>query len=171
LIKLATAHSCHLNILRYNLRRFRQSFIVQSSIERVWHFYTNIKHLEMITPKEMDLKIINTTSQNIVQGHEIWVSGKIFEAMKIRRTITWHSKITFLKKYEYIDEMLEGPFKKWRHLHEFHNIIGGKQTEIIDEIEFELPYGILGKLFEGYAYKQLQNTFEYRKIATVKALE
>ena len=57
------------------------------------------------------------------------------------------------------------------YTHKFHNIIDGKQTEIIDEIEFELPYGILGKLFEGYAYKQLQNTFEYRKIATVKALE
>jgi hypothetical protein len=39
-----------LNILRYNLRTFRQSFVVQSSIERVWHFYTNVKHLEIITP-------------------------------------------------------------------------------------------------------------------------
>jgi ligand-binding SRPBCC domain-containing protein len=119
----------------------------------------------------MDLKIISTTGQNIVQEQEIWVSGKIFETTKIKRPMIWHSKITFLKEYEYIDEMLEGPFKKWRHLHEFHNIIDGKQTEIIDEIEFELPYGILGKLFEGYAYKQLQNIFEYRKIATVKALE
>jgi ligand-binding SRPBCC domain-containing protein len=153
------------------LRIFRQSFVVQSSIERVWHFYTNVKHLETITPKQMDLKIINTTSQNIVQGQEIWVSGKIFEVIKIRRAMKWHSKITFLKEYEYIDEMLEGPFKKWRHLHKFHNIADRKQTEIIDEIEFELPYGMLGKLFEGYAYKQLQNTFEYRKIATVKALE
>ena len=111
MIKLATAHSCQLNILRYNLRRFRQSFIVKSSIERVWHFYTNVKHLEIITPKEMDLTIIKTTSQNIVQGHEIWVSSKIFETIKIKRTMTWHSKITFLKQYEYIDEMLEGPFK------------------------------------------------------------
>ena len=119
----------------------------------------------------MDLKIINTTSQNIVQEQEIWVGSKIFETIKIKRTMTWHSKITFLKEYEYMDEMLEGPFKKWRHMHKFHNIIDGKQTEIIDEIEFELPYGILGKLFEGYAYKQLQNVFEYRKIATVKALE
>ena len=66
--------------------------------------------------------------------------------------------------------MLSGPFKKWRHLHRFQNI-EGKQTEIIDEVEFELPYGILGKLIEGYAYKQLQNIFEYRKITTIKALE
>jgi ligand-binding SRPBCC domain-containing protein len=100
--------------------------------------------LETITPKEIDLKIINTTNQKIVQGQEIWASGKI------------------LKPYEYVDEMLVGQFKKWRHLHKFRNI-DGKQTEIIDEIEFELPYGILGKLFEGYAYKQLHNIFEYRK--------
>lgn len=31
--------------------------------------------------------------------------------------------------------MLEGPFKKWRHVHKFHNIIDGKQTEIIDKCE------------------------------------
>jgi ligand-binding SRPBCC domain-containing protein len=150
------------------LRTFRQSFIVKSPIEKVWHFYTDAKHLEIITPKEIELKIISTTNQNIVQGQEIWVSGKIFEKIRIR--MGWHSKITFLKAHEYIDEMLSGPFKKWRHLHTFYNI-DGKQTEIIDEIEFELPYGILGKLFEGHAYKQLQNIFEYRKIATVKALE
>lgn len=149
------------------MRTFKQSFIVKSPIEKVWHFYTDAKHLEIITPKEIELKIISTTNQNIVQGQEIWVSGKIFE--KIRRK-KWHSKITFLRAHEYIDEMLSGPFKKWRHLHRFRNI-DGKQTEIIDEVEFELPYSILGKLFEGYAYKQLQKIFEYRKRATVKALE
>lgn len=149
------------------MRTFKQSFIVKSPIEKVWHFYTDAKHLEIITPKEIELKIISTTNQNIVQGQEIWVSGKIFE--KIRRK-KWNSKITFLRAHEYIDEMLSGPFKKWRHLHRFRNI-DGKQTEIIDEVEFELPYSILGKLFEGYAYKQLQKIFEYRKRATVKALE
>jgi ligand-binding SRPBCC domain-containing protein len=150
------------------LQTFRQSFIVKSPIEKVWHFYTDVKHLETITPKEIELKVISTTHQNIVQGQEIWVSGKIFK--KIRRRMKWHSKITFLKANEYIDEMLSGPFKKWRHLHRFGSI-EGKQTEIIDEVDFELPYGILGKVFEGYAYKQLQNIFEYRKKATVKALE
>lgn len=150
------------------MRTFRQSFIVKSPIEKVWHFYTDVKHLETITPKEIELKVISTTHQNIVQGQEIWVSGRIFK--KIRRRMKWHSKITFLKANEYIDEMLSGPFKKWRHLHRFGSI-EGKRTEIIDEVDFELPYGILGKVFEGYAYKQLQNIFEYRKKATVKALE
>jgi ligand-binding SRPBCC domain-containing protein len=146
---------------------FVHTFLIQTNIDKVWNFYTDIKHLEKITPKEIELKIINTTSQNIVQGHEIRLSGKIFT--KIRKRISWRSKITFLKQYEYVDEMLDGPFKRWKHLHRFQDV-DGKQTEIIDEIEFELPYGIIGKLFEGYAYKQLQKTFEYRKRSTIAAL-
>ena len=150
------------------MQNFKHQFTVNCPVERVWEFYTDVKHLEIITPKETDLKIINFTSQNIVQGQEIWCSGKIIT--KIRRTV-WHSKVTFLKPYEYIDEMLAGPFKKWIHSHKFHDI-DGKQTEIVDEIEFELPYGICGKLcLEGYDSKQLHKIFEYRKIATIRALK
>jgi len=148
------------------LRTFRHSYIVKNHIDKVWNFYTDVKHLEIITPKQVDLKVIKTTSYNIVEEQEMWVSSKIIA----KRRMSWHSKITFLKRYEYIDEMLAGPFKKWRHLHKFHNI-DEKLTEVIDEIEFELPYGMLGKLLECYAYKQLQKTFEHRKTATVKALE
>jgi ligand-binding SRPBCC domain-containing protein len=152
--------------IREYLHIFRYSFIVKSPIERVWYFYTDINHLKIITPKQIDLNITKATSPNIVQGQEIWCNGKIIA----KRRTTWHSKITFLKSYEYIDEMLDGPFKKWRHVHKFRNL-DEKQTEVIDEIEFELPYGVLGKLFEGYAYKQLQRTFQYRKVATINALE
>lgn len=152
------------------LRTFNHTFIIEKPIQSVWNFYTDIKHLEIITPQEIDLKIINATSPNIVQGHELWVSGKLFS----KRRMSWHSKITFFKPFEYIDEMISGPFKKWKHLHRFHDINGNQKTtamtEVIDEIEFELPYGILGRIFEDYAYKQLQNTFEYRETATIRTL-
>ncbi len=66
--------------------------------------------METITPKEIDVMIINTANQKIAQGQQIWVSGKII-AKIIRRRVTWHSKVTFLKAYEYVDEMLVGQFK------------------------------------------------------------
>ena len=34
----------------------------------------------------------------------------------------WHYKITFLRPYEYVDEMISGPFKKLRHLHKFYDV-------------------------------------------------
>jgi ligand-binding SRPBCC domain-containing protein len=57
----------------------------------------------------------------------------------------------------------------WKHVHAFRKI-DEKTTEVIDEIDFELPYGFLGRMFEGYAYRQLEQIFEHRKQATIKAL-
>ena len=150
------------------MRTLKHTFIVNNNINRVWEFYTDIKHLEIITPKEMNLRIIyTTTGQKLIQGSEIWIGGKII----FLRKSTWHSRIMSLKPYEYVDEMLNGPFKKWRHLHRFHDI-NQKQTQVIDEVDFELPYSSIGKLlFKGYVYNQLEKIFAHRRIATIKALE
>ncbi len=76
------------------MRTLNHAFVVNNDIDRVWEFYTDIKHLEIITPKEMNLKIINatTTGQKLTQGSEISIIGKI-----LLRKSTWHSRITSLK--------------------------------------------------------------------------
>jgi ligand-binding SRPBCC domain-containing protein len=140
---------------------------VNNNINKVWEFYTDINHLKIITPKEINLQVINATDQKFSQGTEIWIEGKIL----IFKRSAWHSVITFLKSYEYVDEMLAGPFKKWNHLHKFRDLDYGQKTEVVDQVDFELPYGIVGKLFEGYAYNQLRKIFDHRKIATIKNLE
>jgi ligand-binding SRPBCC domain-containing protein len=141
---------------------------VNSPIDKVWEFYTDVKHLEIVTPKEMKLKIINATSKKLTQGSEIWLEAKLM----IFKT-SWHSVIRSLKTYQYLDDMLKGPFKKWRHLHMFYSIndTDQKQTEVIDEINFEIPYDRIGKLFEGCAYTRLQKLFNHRKAATIRTLE
>jgi len=142
---------------------------VNSSIDRVWEFYTDIKHLEIITPAEIELKVTNATSQKIIQGSEFWLEGKLMISKR-----RWHSVIKSIKPYQYLDEMLTGPLKKWRHLHKFNDINinnNQKQTEVIDEVDFELPYNPVGKLFEGYVGRRLEKFFDYRKAATIKSLE
>ena len=143
---------------------FKNSFVVNCNIENVWKFYTDVKHVEVITPKEIQLRIVHTTSQTLTQGTDVWLSGKLI----LRRT--WHSKITYLQPYEYVDEMLSGLFKKWKHLHKF-NRIDENRTEVIDEIDFELPFSFLGRMFERYAHNRIQQIFTYRQAATVNALE
>ena len=149
---------------------------MNSPIDRVWEFYTDIKHLEIITPVEIELKITSATSQKLTQGSEIWLEGKII--MMLSKRSKWHSMITSYstspQQYLYVDEMLSGPFKKWMHLHKFYCIDGNnnqKQTQVIDEIHFELPYGIMGKLFDGYTCRKLEKLFCNRKLATIRALE
>jgi len=126
----------------------------------------------------LELKITNATNQKLTQGSEIWLEGKII--IMLSKKSKWHSMITSYsispRQYLYVDEMLTGPFKKWKHLHKFYcidndNDNNQKQTQVIDEIHFELPYGIIGKLFEGYAYRRLEKLFCNRKLATIRALE
>jgi ligand-binding SRPBCC domain-containing protein len=145
------------------LKTFRSSFVVDAPIDKVWDFYTDLHHLEVITPKEMDFKIIESSSSQITHGQTASLSGKLLTR------ITWKTKITSCKPYTYVDEMSKGLFKHWKHTHVFHKI-NEKQTRITDEIEFELPCGRIGKLFERYAQNRLGKIFVYRQSATIRAL-
>jgi ligand-binding SRPBCC domain-containing protein len=101
----------------------------------------------------------------LTQGSEFWLEGKL---MIFKRR--WHSVIKSIKPYQYLDEMLTGPLKRWRHLHKFSDINinnNQKQTEVIDEVDFELPYSPLGKLFEDYASRRLEKFFNYKSSVVV----
>jgi ligand-binding SRPBCC domain-containing protein len=37
------------------LQTFKNTFIVNNNINKVWEFYTDIDHLKIITPKEINL--------------------------------------------------------------------------------------------------------------------
>jgi ligand-binding SRPBCC domain-containing protein len=146
------------------MKKFRHSFIVDAEIERLWEFYTNIKHLEVISPPSLKLEIVKTTHQQLETGSEVWLSGKLLTRSN------WHSKITSLSRYEYVDEMISGRFRVWRHVHLF-NSLGNKKTEVVDEIEFELHHGLIGRLFEGYVSRQLEKVFAHRKEVTISAFQ
>jgi len=60
-------------------------------------------------------------------------------------------------------------FKIWRHTHVFHKI-NENQTRVTDEIEFELQYGFIGKMFEWYALDRLKKIFAHRQQATIEYL-
>ena len=146
------------------MKQFKNSFVVESDIDTVWKFYTDIKHLQIITPKTMALQIVKSQDNILQQGTEVWLSAKLVMKSK------WHSKITYLKPYEYLDEMITGRFKIWKHLHKFNRIDENK-TQVIDEIYFELPYGWIGKLFDNYVLKQLRDIFTYREKTTIEYLK
>jgi ligand-binding SRPBCC domain-containing protein len=146
------------------MRSFRHSFFVDAEISRVWEFYTDIRHLEVITPPELELRVIKSTNQVLTEGSEVWITGRL-----VTRS-NWHSKITSLKPYEYIDEMITGRFRVWKHAHKFR-AAGDRRTEVIDEIDFELHYGPIGKIFEGYVMKRLARTFAHRMMATKAEFE
>ena len=63
----------------------------------------------------------------------------------------------FVPGRQFVDRMVRGPFRFWRHVHRFEP--DGDGCRLIDEIDFEIPFGLpLGRLL----VKKLEPMFTYR---------
>ena len=47
------------------------------------------------------------------------------------------------RPFYFIDEMTKGDFKSFKHEHHFKSVSNG--TIMIDQVNFESPYGVIGK--------------------------
>jgi ligand-binding SRPBCC domain-containing protein len=120
--------------------------------------YTDVHHLKIVTRKELDLNVFDYTSRKFTLGTEFRIEGKILFQRR-----EWHSVITSIRPYEYVDIMLSGPLKRWKHIHNFLYDIEQNQTEVVDEVELELPYGLVSKMLEGFASNQLRKSLTTEK--------
>ena len=92
--------------------------------------------------------------------HERVIGGVMSGLINEGETVTWQAKhlykernfttkITAMKRPEsFIDEMTKGDFKSFCHGHYFKPAHNG--TIMIDVVEFESPYAIIGKLFNQF---------------------
>ena len=56
---------------------------------------------------------------------------------------------------------LRGPYRVWRHTHRF--AAEGAGTRIVDDVEYELPFGPLGRLVEAlWTRREIGKIFSYR---------
>jgi ligand-binding SRPBCC domain-containing protein len=110
------------------------------------------------------------------------IAGKTSGLIELGETVTWRarhfgiwqnltSKITeFQYPYLFVDEMVSGAFKSFRHEHHFSQV--DQHTIMKDVFEFESPLGILGKLANWLFLKRyMTNLLETRNAAIKKAAE
>lgn len=131
---------------------------VALSKQEAWDFFSQPINLKQLTPPEMNMRMIDEQQQEMYAG--MVISYKVAPLLGI--ALPWCSEITQVKKGEYfIDSMIEGPFKIWHHQHFFKAVEGG--TEIIDIVNYQVPFGPLGKLFHPIIVKsRVAEIFTYR---------
>ncbi|KIC03508.1 cell division protein [Flavobacterium sp. JRM] len=120
------------------------------------HLITKIK-----APKQIvfdNSRDINVHQQSASKSNEKAITGITTGLINYNETVTWRgkhfglylthkSRITAMNFYDYfVDEMEEGKFKSFKHEHFFKEENG--QTIMTDKLEYETPFGILGKLFD-----------------------
>ncbi len=144
---------------------------VRFPVEQVFAFFANPINLPRLMPKELktrieELGIVPDSSGGVAAGvgSEILIGFCPIPWLPLR--IRWLARITAFERNSYFaDEQVRGPFAYFRHRHgiEAETCEGHDGTLVSDEIEFALPYGWAGRMFEGAVRRQLSSSFAFRQ--------
>lgn len=124
-------------------------------MKSIIQLYTQI-HSPVATVFDLS-RSIDLHIESIKHTGERAIAGKTSGLIGLNETVTWRakhfgiwqnltSKITvFGPPHLFVDEMVQGAFKSFRHEHRFE-AIDANTTLMTDVFEFESPLGILGRL-------------------------
>lgn len=146
--------------------RFMKESVIAASAERVFAFHEAPDAFARLLPPWQ-------TSEVIVPPQALTVGTKVVLRTKIGPF--WQTIEAEHVAYEpgkmFADRMNKGPFARWLHRH-IVTPRGPSECLLTDDIEYELPLGVLGRVFGGaFARRELQRLFEYRHRVTRDACE
>ena len=120
---------------------------------------TPIGNLKDITPDYMGFEITTGHTSEVMYPGMI-ISYKVSPVLGIK--MPWVTEITHVEDQKYfVDEQRFGPYALWHHKHFIKEIPGG--VEMIDIIDYKLPFGLLGRIAHPILVKgKLNEIFEYR---------
>lgn len=131
--------------------------IIARPRDRVFAFFERPENLARITPPSLGFVIRTPSPIVMARGLEIDYTIRILGI-----PIPWRSRIArYEPPHAFVDEQLRGPYAFWRHTHRFLEVAQG--TCVIDEVEYAIPGGPLGRLAHTlYVRRELERIFEYR---------
>ena len=140
---------------------FVKESIIGASPERVFAFHELPDALARLTPPWESTRVVSH-AQSLRPGAQTIVETRILGLIPAR-WVALHTAYDPPRMFE--DVQVEGPFKSWRHRHfvEPHE----KGALLRDEVEYETPLGVLGRLGAPLLVEpRLRRLFEYRHRVT-----
>jgi len=137
---------------------FERTTSVSAPVGDVFAFFSNPKNLARITPAALGFRIVAAPDRALRKGDRIEYRIKVNGI-----PLTWVTLITSWDKNRSFSDLQEkGPYRKWLHTHTFEEVSG--RTVMHDHVDYDLPLGILGRLFGGwFVRRQLDGIFRYRE--------
>lgn len=123
---------------------------------------------------------IDVHQQSTAKSNETAIAGITSGLINLNETVTWRGKhFGFYLKHKslisameiptyFVDEMLEGKFKSFKHQHTFIQKKGFVMME--DKIQYQTPYGIFGKIFDHFLLKKHLTKFISERNSFIKSL-
>lgn len=137
--------------------KFVKESIIKADPARVFAFHELPDAIERLIPPWENARVVEKADISRI-GSQAIVEQKIFGLIP-SRWIAEHTRYEPPRMFE--DVQISGPFKSWRHQHLVLPHEAG--TILRDEIEFEPPFWILGKLAAPFIIlPKLEKMFDYR---------
>lgn len=134
----------------------RQSLPID--LQTCWDFFSDPVNLRDITPASLDFRITSELPERMYAGMIISYRIRPLSGLDV----TWTTEITHVREpFFFVDEQRFGPYRFWHHQHHFRPIEGG--VEMVDEVHYALPLGILGSMLNQLMVEgKLKDIFSYR---------
>jgi ligand-binding SRPBCC domain-containing protein len=144
---------------------FERSSQVQAPVEVVFAFHERPDALQKLTPPTQRVQMLRREG-GLETGARVELLLRFGPFS--RRWIALHTE--YARNCFFVDTQVEGPFRSWRHRHEFSPEAGG--TLLTDSIDFELPGGPVTEVLLGWLIvAQLKKMFAYRHAVTRRECE
>jgi ligand-binding SRPBCC domain-containing protein len=126
--------------------------------EDLFSFFADARNIEMITPAFLRFSITKAPEESLFEGATVDYKLKL-HGIPIR----WRTRIdVWDPPRSFVDSQLRGPYRSWRHSHEFEALDDG--TLIREVVRYELPFGALGDLLVGrMVERDVALIFAYRR--------
>jgi ligand-binding SRPBCC domain-containing protein len=126
---------------------------IKAPIETVFNVSRNID-IHLLSTAKSDEKVIDGKTSGLIELNEtVTWSGRHFGLRLLHK-----SRITQFKFPSYfVDEMEDGHFKSFKHEHFFQS--EKDYTVMIDRLEYDTPFGILGVIFDKIILKKYLTNF------------
>jgi ligand-binding SRPBCC domain-containing protein len=136
---------------------FRAEQFVPRPLDEVFDFFSRAENLQKLTPAWLHFRILSVDPTPVQKGTLIKYSlrWRIFPIRWTTEIIEWSPP------YRFVDLQLKGPYKLWHHEHRFAS--EGHGTRITDDVQYLLPFGVLGGLAHRLKVKKdVETIFAYR---------
>lgn len=156
---------------------YERSVRVHAPFDEVWEFHSTEDGLVALTPGWMNIRIDEARGPDGERDPDVLEAGAVVESsvrpFDIGPRQEWISEIVARDRSDgsayFRDVMSDGPFAEWEHTHMFYADDGG--TIVRDRVEYELPFGGLGRAVGPLAVVGLDPMFRYRHRKTRELLE
>lgn len=122
--------------------------LINAPIETVFNNCRNIDLHIKSANQTNEKAIAGKTSGLIEKGETVTWKGKHFGFYMTHQSIISEME----NPYNFVDEQLKGMFKIFKHSHFFKTV--NNTTVMIDCINYEVSFGILGKIFDQLVLKK-----------------